>query len=435
MVRRRKLYARHDPVAEADQTRKAQAWLAEGAAELRRLTGNQRFESFERTLAKLRSIATRPNLSGEAMHELGLLRSECLNTAAELEAIVHSHRIAERDLHQQIITLLDHWKKQLDATALETAGLPGAAGHRGVIRAGWLQRILWRDPAHTESPGPTLVWAKPEGEPHASALPSFSFLLPSSTMASADVAARVLGPMELIVDGRCILRWHSLKAKTLFQYFLINEGRPLRRDLLMELQWPDHTYNSARNNLNVALSNLRNILQGPAQSAQPILYRDGSYRLNPELTWWIDRSEFRSTMHQAELAFRASQLQQAIDAYQHAVQLYRGPLFEAESVGQWFLAEQHQLKEMYLQALERLAEIYCDVGELSAAVRFGQLAITADRCRESAHRILMRCFAQQHQQQLVCRQYRSCVTALHYDLGVPPGQETVQLFRKLTSAP
>src|SRR5262249_14346036 len=156
----------------------------------------------------------------------------------------------------------------------------------------------------------------------------------------------------------------------------------IRRDVLMDLQWPDHTYNSARNNLNVALSNLRSTLQMPTQSPRPILYRDGCYLLNPELKWWIDRTEFRSTINQAEFALRASKLHQAIDAYQRAVQLYRGPLFEDDPISEWFLGEQHQLEEMYLDALERLAQMYYDVGEISAAVRFGQLATNVDRCRE-----------------------------------------------------
>ena len=37
-------------------------------------------------------------------------------------------------------------------------------------------------------------------------------------------------------------------------------------------------------------------------------------------------------------------------------------------------------------------------------------------------------------QQLVCRQYRSCVDALRDELGVSPGEETVQLFHDLTAA-
>jgi DNA-binding SARP family transcriptional activator len=43
----------------------------------------------------------------------------------------------------------------------------------------------------------------------------------------------------------------------------------------------------------------------------------------------------------------------------------------------------------------------------------------------------MRCYASQHQQQLVGRQYRVCVDALRDELGVTPSDETVKLFREL----
>jgi DNA-binding SARP family transcriptional activator len=432
-VRIRKPYTRRDQVAESDHTHKAQTQLAETAVQVPRLGRDERLESLERALAKLRGIPRSPNLAAATVRELQLLRAEYLGIAAELEAIARSYRNADRDLRQQIIRLLDRWERQIDVAPLEAASLPTASGHRSISRVSWLQRILHGGSADPPSSAAASQWAEPIQVTYAVAPPELSYPLPASTMANADVAARILGPLEVMVGGQPILRWNSLKAKTLFQFFLINEGRPVRRDVLMELQWPDHTNNSARNNLNVALSALRNTLRLTNQSVRPIIYRDGCYRLNSEVTWWTDRSEFRSILHQAQLASRASRLQQVIDAYQRAIRLYRGPLFEDDPAADWFLAEQHQLKEMYLQALERLAEIYCDLGKFSTAVHFGQLATSADPCRESAHRMLMRCFSMQHQQQLVCRQYQSCVAALH-DLGVSPGDETVRLFRMLTSA-
>ena len=64
------------------------------------------------------------------------------------------------------------------------------------------------------------------------------------------------------VAGRRVPRWTSLKARAVFQYLLIHQDRPIRRDVLMSLQWPDHSHTSARNNLNVALYSLRNTLDG-----------------------------------------------------------------------------------------------------------------------------------------------------------------------------
>jgi len=243
-----------------------------------------------------------------------------------------------------------------------------------------------------------------------------------------------LGPLEVTVAGRRVLRWNSLKARAVFQYLLIHRGRPVRRDVLMELQWPDHTHTSARNNLNVALHSLRNTLDGPWKSLQPILYQDGCYALNPRLKWWVDRDEFLSTLSQADVDRISGRPRQAIYRYQRVVQLYRGPLFEDDPTGDWYLPEQRHLTELYLQALESLAEIYLDLGELASAEYSGKLALMHDPCCEPVHRLLMRCYARQNKQQLVTRQYRLCVDALRDELGVSPGAETLRLFHDLTSA-
>ena len=78
-------------------------------------------------------------------------------------------------------------------------------------------------------------------------------------------------------------------------------------------------------------------------------------------------------------------------------------------------------------------DVWLELRDLATAVQFGQLAIGADPCWEPAHRLLMRCYAQQHQQQLVSRQYRLCSAALRDELGVSPGADTVQLFHSLIS--
>jgi two-component SAPR family response regulator len=233
------------------------------------------------------------------------------------------------------------------------------------------------------------------------------------------------------VAGRRVPRWTSLKARSVFQYLLVHQDRPIRRGVLMSLQWPDHSHNSARNNLNVALYSLRNTLEGLGGGAQPIVYRDGCYSLNPELTWWIDRNEFLSAVADARRAHREDQPAQVIGAYRKAIGLYRGPLFEDDGDAEWYLPEQRRLQDLYGQALEGIAGIHLRLGELAEAQEFGQRALGHDPCSESTHRLLMRCYASQHQQQLVSRQYRICADALRDELGVCPSDETTTLFHEL----
>jgi DNA-binding SARP family transcriptional activator len=404
---------------------------AEAVAQLRRLAQRPAIQEVERVLGDAGDVPAGSGRGVEAVRALRRSGAEYLRVADELEAAARCCRLAEREIGQRIDALLVSWDGQPAHEPGALADARGPGRRRGL--PGWFRRLFhWgRAGQHERADRPVsgrhARRAPPLVQPAAPSGP-----LPVPGPSAADVAALVLGPLELSVAGRRVLRWNSLKARAVFQYLLIHQDRPIRRDVLMELQWPDHTRNSARNNLNVALYSLRNTLEGSGQGLQPVLYQDGCYSLNPALTWWIDRNEFFSTLQHAESARRAGRLQQAIAAYEKAVQLYRGPLFEDDPSGEWFLAEQRHLEELYLQALEHLAAIYFEIGELPEAVRCGQIAVGTDPCCEPAHRLLMRCYDSQHQQQLVSRQYRSCVAALQDELGVSPGEETVQLFRDLT---
>ena len=415
------------------QMASARAGAAEAVAELRRLAQNPSIQAVGRALADLDRVPIGSGAGLEAVRALRRWGAEYLRVADELEAAARSCRLAEREIGQRIDDCLVSWEGQpATAPAHEPEAPAGPRARRG--GRGWFRKLFHRGRAgqhqRQDGPGPGrhARRAPPLIRPAASSRPP-----PASAAPAADVAALVLGPLELSVAGRRVRRWNSLKARAVFQYLLIHQDRPIRRDVLMELQWPDHTRNSARNNLNVALYSLRNTLEGPGQGLQPVLYQDGCYSLNPALTWWIDRNDFFSTLQHAESVRQAGRLRQAIAAYEKAVQLYRGPLFEDDPAGEWFLSEQRHLEELYLQALEHLATVYFELGELPEAVRCGQLAVVTDPCCEPAHRLLMRCFGSQQQQQLVCRQYRSCVAALHDELGVPPGEETAQLFHDLTA--
>jgi DNA-binding SARP family transcriptional activator len=398
--------------------------------ELSRLIELRPSSMIERMLTDLDNAAEHASAGIEAVHKLRLWCAHQRWLTAELDAATRSFHLAEQQLGRRIDAALADWEQRFEVESRGKAGRSGSApGHQGRLR-GLLRRGNAQAP-----PAATRVEASPEQRemtldpPRVHEPPQ-----PSLRAHDADIAARVLGPLELSVAGVRVLRWNSLKARAVFQYLLINQDRPVRREVLMELEWPNHSHNSARNNLNVALCSLRNTLDWRGLDAQAVLHKEGCYLLNPALTCWTDRNEFRSMIHDARSARQAGNTQQAINACRSAVQLYRGPLFEDDLEGEWFLPERRHLKELYLQALEHLAEIYCDSGQLLAAIEFGQQAIIADPCYEAAHRLLMRCYARQHQQQLVGRQYRLCAAALQDELDVSPTTETVELFRALTSA-
>jgi DNA-binding SARP family transcriptional activator len=394
--------------------------------DLRRLVQEEQFGTAERMLAGLRDTGSATTI--DTLRQLCASGAEQLRIASELDAAARAQRLLSQEVRQGIEALLASWERHIRQAEEQAAPPALSAPRRGEGRR--VRRWWGRGPgpAAGRTPGARAAPAAPAPPVIAAGpWPARQPLAPG-----AEVAACVLGPLDLTVAGYRVARWNSLKARTVFQYLVVQIGRPVRREVLMELMWPDHSVSSARNNLNAALYSLRNTLDQHGRKVQYILYQDGCYLPNPDFMWWVDRSEFLTALEHADMARRGGHAARAVSAYLRAVRLYRGPLFEDDRDGDWYLPEQRRLKELYLQAVERLAEIHLERRDLSAAVEFGQLALSADQCCEPAHRLLMRCYALQHQQQLVGRQFRLCSDALR-ELGVSPGADTVELFHSLTS--
>jgi DNA-binding SARP family transcriptional activator len=427
-------YPAHGRGADGNALARAHAVLTEAWTVLSRLTQDPLFDRIDGAVADLVNAPISSHADLNTVHKLRDLSAEHQRVAIELEAAARCCRLVEREINERVDALLAGWGGELSARPGDDPAARPAITRRRTGRDGWLGGLFHRDRAYTQHSegGPGSVTREhehpPPRLPAALAVPDPE---PMAATPSVDIAAVALGPLEVRVAGQLVPKWTSLKARAVFQYLLIHQDRPTRRDVLMALQWSDHSHNSARNNLNVALYCLRNILDGRGHVGQPILYRDGCYLLNPDLTWWIDRTEFLSALDDARLAHRAGRPEKVVDSYHKAIRLYRGPLFEDDGAGEWYLPEQRRLKDLYGQAVEHVAEIHFQAGELPEVLHFCQLGISNDPCSEAIHRLLMRCYASQHQQQLVSRQYQVCAAALREELGVSPSDVTTQLFHEL----
>ena len=248
-----------------------------------------------------------------------------------------------------------------------------------------------------------------------------------------DVVVRALGRLDVQAAGGQVAAWGGQRTRTLFQYLLMHR-RPVHREVLMELLWPGHTYSSARNNLNVCVYGLRRALGATNPRAKYIVYRDGYYSLNRALAWEVDRDRFVAAAERGRRGEDLGSTSDAVAVLESAVSAYAGPLFDGDPAADWFLPERTALQELFLQVLERLATLLVERGELDRAQYALDRLLREDGCRESAHRLLMSCFARRGQRDMVARQFQRCTARLDADLGITPSDETVDLFRTLTRA-
>jgi DNA-binding SARP family transcriptional activator len=277
---------------------------------------------------------------------------------------------------------------------------------------------------------PYLPLLSPASEGAEPATPVPDSLAATGSTAITDLSVHLLGPLRVTLVDRPVESWPSGRGRAIFKYLLAHRGQPTSRDVLMDLFWPDAAPEAARNNLNVAVHGLRQALK--AASDMPIvLFQDGAYRLNPELTIWVDVEAFERHVAAGRQLEAAGQLAAATAEYEVATGLYQGDFLADDLYEEWSALARERLRVAYLDTLDRLAQLYFSQGQYAACAALCQRTLSYDNCREDAHCRLMRCYSRQGQQHLALRQYQACVEALRAELDVEPAPTTIELYERI----
>jgi len=244
------------------------------------------------------------------------------------------------------------------------------------------------------------------------------------------VEARLLGAFELRVDGLAVTSWTGQRGTSVLRYLLSRRRHACSRDELLEEFWPDVTPAAARNRLQVAVSGLRRVL-GEVTNLHVIEYADGGYRINPELRVSVDAERFEEALSRARDAERSGDPDGALVAYGEAIGLYRGDFASDAPYEQWTLLPRESLRITYVDALDRVSCIQLGMGRLDDCIATGHRMLDVDPCREDAHCLLMRCYAQQGRIYQAVRQYELCCRVLQATLGTGPAAQTMQVYRAI----
>lgn len=333
--------------------------------------------------------------------------------------------------HQQAIAAMSDQLDKLSAELFEmVAALQGMEHHSAIRPYGaqptlpqsfWqrLSSVMVRD--HVVAHPITLPGMKP--------VPLM--LKSAEKQVSADLGVCCFGPFRTYQRDQPVQEWVSRKGKSIFKYLIAYRDRPVSKEVLMDLIWPDTSPEAARNNLNVAIYGLRQSLRQAGLPESAILYQDDCYLINPELTLWVDVEAFSAHVAQGRDDEKNGNMLAAMREYRLAEALYTGDYLEEDRYEDWPLAERQSLKETYMAVVQRLCQSYYEQGDFTACVAEAHKVLAADSCREIAHRWIMLCYAQQGQRYLAIRQYQDCVDALDDELGIEPSPETTRLYQDI----
>jgi predicted ATPase/DNA-binding SARP family transcriptional activator len=227
------------------------------------------------------------------------------------------------------------------------------------------------------------------------------------------------------------LAWPTYKSKALLQILLVEPGRFVPVDQILEYLWPHLTSQKAQNNLWVTVSQLRRVLQPDLQprANSAYIHKQGEgYLFNTESDYWLDGDAFATHLVDAQSAI---DLTSRIAAWEAACNLYKGDYLEDEPYAEWAQFPRTQWRRRYEQLLENLADSHTKNGRFQQAISYCHKLLTLDNTNETAYRLLMRCHAALGERATALKVYDEAVRALQEEIGVAPMPETAELSHQI----
>jgi DNA-binding SARP family transcriptional activator len=241
----------------------------------------------------------------------------------------------------------------------------------------------------------------------------------------------LLSPFQVYCNDSQITDWPNCKGKSVFKYLAANRERPIGKEVLMDIFWPEADASAARNNLNVAIYGLRKELTGGGMAFPFILFQDGCYLLNPDLRIWIDAEAFREHREAALRLEQLGDIEHAVQQYCAAEVLYQQPFLAEDRYEEWISLPRQAMEQAYLEVLDRLSQHYFEQKNYNACALACRKMLGVDGCNEGPHRQLMRCYSRLGQAHLALRQFHVCAETLSRELKLYPSPQTVDLFRRV----
>lgn len=264
--------------------------------------------------------------------------------------------------------------------------------------------------------------------------PAAELTIASISAPITDVTVRVLGHVEIFRDPSKPFAsdaWTTRRSRDIFCYIATSKHRRVPKDVLIEAFWPDEDPAVVEKNFHPTISHIRKALNSRQSLKQNFLiFRDGAYQLNPELSYSIDSEEFERLIAEAEVAKREKDAVRFRGSLEAAHALYRGE-FMSGDYDDWAEERRSFYAEQFIRVLSALSKLSFSEKRWSAALKYAGEVLKDDPFREDIHRLVMKTHAAQSKPASVKKHFEDLQLLLKKELGIEPSPETRKLYKEL----
>lgn len=237
----------------------------------------------------------------------------------------------------------------------------------------------------------------------------------------ANLEAYVLGPGNILLDGKPVTDWEGHLPRLLFFFTL---DRPLvTRAEICEAFWPDLPVDQAVNVFHVTKRRLHKAL-----GFDVLTHEGGHYKIDPTLSLQYDALDFVNALVEA----RGASGEQAAAMWQQAVDTYRGAYLQGHDQD-WVITRRKDFTAGYVEALAGLARHRAEIGEDERALGLYLRAVGETPNREDLHRDVMRLYARLGRRSEAVEHYHKLEADLKETLKIAPSPETRALYEEIAN--
>ena len=237
---------------------------------------------------------------------------------------------------------------------------------------------------------------------------------------SAQIDFRILGPLEVRLDGR-LVALEGAKVRALLVLLLVHANRVVPSEQLIEDLWSGSPPTSAPNALQVYVSQLRKLVGREALLTRPPGYL---LRADPDL---VDAVRFERLVEQARKELAEGSPEPALAALEEALSLWRGTPLSEFVYERFAQREINRLEELREAALEERFEAHLALGRGADLVGELEALVAEHPLRERLRGQLMLALYRSGRQAEALELYQTTRRLLVDELGIDPSPSLQRL--------
>ena len=205
----------------------------------------------------------------------------------------------------------------------------------------------------------------------------------------------------------------------------------MKKDVLMELVWPEEDPCKTAKRFHVALAALRKTLEPEILKGVP-----SSYLLSHGDAYKIDigpdgRVDFEQFIQELNLAGKETDPEKAVHHYLNAEAEYAGNFLEEDLYVEWCGDERERFKEDYLRALTAIMNYFENKQQFDKCIEYAGKYLRFDKYAEPVYQSLMRCYSYTQNPAMVIKTFNKCKKSIMTELNCPLSRASLELYERL----